>query len=208
MCFSLYTLRVCDLTMAEFVEYKKDGMWEYFWRDKQGHSVKCKICTSILKATHGSTKGLHEHLKRLHSCNILKRKADDEPQPSTSKCSTGPGPMKKYLIETGGNSLPAALSRHSACDGLSFRVIATSKDLRRGLTPMGHSHVPTLVESIRHQVLKHGQVIRSVVMADLDRKKRRRMFQHYHGRMDLYTQPPLYEHFHARGGHHWSLGLL
>jgi len=67
--------------MTEFVEYKKDGVWAYFWRDKQGHSAKCKICNSTLKATGGSTKGLHEHLKRLHSCNVLKTKADDEPQP-------------------------------------------------------------------------------------------------------------------------------
>ena len=47
----------------------------------------------------------------LHSCNVLKRKADDQPQPSTWKCSTGPGPMKKYLMDTVENSLPAVLSR-------------------------------------------------------------------------------------------------
>jgi len=75
-------------------------------------------------------------------------------------------------MDTGENSLPAVLSRLTACDGLSFRVIAMSKDLRRGLMAMGHSHVPTSVESIRQQVLKHGQVIRSVVKADLDRKKK------------------------------------
>ena len=60
--------------MAEFVEYKSHGIWEYFWSEKGGHSAKCKICNSTLKATGGSTKGLHEHLKWLHSCNVQKRK--------------------------------------------------------------------------------------------------------------------------------------
>jgi len=30
--------------MAKFVEYKKHGVWEYFWRDKQGPArSKCEV---------------------------------------------------------------------------------------------------------------------------------------------------------------------
>jgi len=70
--------------MAEFVDFKKDGVWEHFLREKGGNSAKCKLCSTILKATGGSTKGLHEHLKRIHSINVLKRQATDDAEPSTS----------------------------------------------------------------------------------------------------------------------------
>ena len=64
--------------MAEFVDFKKDGVWEHFLREKGGNSDKCKLCSTILKATGGSTKGLHEHLKQIHSINVLKRQATDD----------------------------------------------------------------------------------------------------------------------------------
>ena len=88
-----------------------------------------------------SGRRLHEHLKRIHGTNAMKRKADEELVQQTTSASarstaSAPGPMKKYLLETNENSLPAVLSRLTACDGLSFRVIATSKDLRRGLVAM------------------------------------------------------------------------
>jgi len=70
--------------MAQFVEYKKDGIWEHFLGEKNGNSAKCKLCSTILKATGGPTKGLHEHMKRIHSVNTMKRKCADDPQSSTS----------------------------------------------------------------------------------------------------------------------------
>jgi len=118
--------------------------------------------------------------------------------------------MKKYLMDTGENSLPAVLSRLTACDSLSFRVIWTSKDLRRGLMAMGHSHVPTSLKSIRQQVLRHGQVIRSVVTADLGRKKKDG--ERFSVTLNEWTSTRNRRHMninvHACGGQHWSLGLL
>jgi len=45
------------------------------------------FCNSKLKTVGGSTKGLHEHLKRVHDVTVLKRKTADEsesPMPTTS----------------------------------------------------------------------------------------------------------------------------
>jgi len=64
--------------MAEYGEFKNEGIWQHFLREKQGQSAKCKICKTVLKTVGGSTKGLHEHLRRVHSTSVLKRKADDE----------------------------------------------------------------------------------------------------------------------------------
>ena len=38
--------------MAEFIEYKKDGIWEHFLREKTGNSAKCKLCLTILHVTY------------------------------------------------------------------------------------------------------------------------------------------------------------
>ena len=59
--------------MSEFVEFKKDGIWLHFLREKHGQSAKCKVCKAVLKTTGDSTKGLHEHLKRVHDNSVLKR---------------------------------------------------------------------------------------------------------------------------------------
>jgi len=67
----------------EFIEYKTVGIWEHFFREKAGQSAKCKICSTIVKATGGSTKGLHEHLKRIHGTNAMKRK---NPEIATGWC--------------------------------------------------------------------------------------------------------------------------
>jgi len=73
-----------------------------FVREKAGQSAKCKICSTILKATGGSTKGLHEHLKRIHGTNTMKIKNPDDlqSQPSASTSTSSMGPMKKYLLTT------------------------------------------------------------------------------------------------------------
>jgi len=64
--------------MAEFVKYK-DGIWEHFLREKNSNSAKCKLCSTILKATGGSTKRLHECMERIHSVNTMKQKCADDP---------------------------------------------------------------------------------------------------------------------------------
>jgi len=48
--------------MAEYSEYKNEGIWQHFLREKHEQSAKCRLCKSLLKTVGGSTKGLHEHL--------------------------------------------------------------------------------------------------------------------------------------------------
>ena len=56
--------------MAQYTEFKTDGIWQHFLREKQGQSAKCKLCNTVLKTVEGSTKGLHEHLKRVHDVGL------------------------------------------------------------------------------------------------------------------------------------------
>jgi len=119
--------------------------------------------------------------------------------------------MKKFLLDNiDENSLPATLSRLTACDGLSFTVIVKSKDLRRGLVSMGFSQLPTSVDSIKQQVMKYGQKVRSLVMANLERKKAEG--QRFSLTFDEWTSTRNRRYMninaHARDGEYWSLGLL
>ena len=83
----------------------------------------------------GSTKGLHEHLKRVHDITVLKRKLADEE-------SHSPSPPKRDVVQQNDNTLSATLARMTARDGLPFRVFVTSPDLRRGLIAMGFGNLP------------------------------------------------------------------
>jgi len=59
------------------MKFKAVGIWQHFLSEKHGQSAKYKLCKTVLKTVEGSTKGLHEHLQRVHHMSILKRKAVD-----------------------------------------------------------------------------------------------------------------------------------
>ena len=104
----------------EFVEFKKDGVWQYFQRENKGQCATCKLCKAVLKTVGGSTKGLHVHLVSKHDINILKKPAEDTEtangNPSSSKQFKrgDTNNLNKYLMLTDQNSLSATLS---ACRG-------------------------------------------------------------------------------------------
>ena len=56
--------------MDEYVDFKKEGIWEHFKREKHGQTAQCKMCQSVLKTTSGSTKGLHKHEPVNGACKI------------------------------------------------------------------------------------------------------------------------------------------
>ena len=90
------------------MEYKNEGVWQHFLREKGGQSAQCKLCKTKLKTVGGSTKGLHEHLKRVHDVTVLKRKTEDDdksPMPTTSKCVATGGSMLSYVVQKNDNTL-------------------------------------------------------------------------------------------------------
>jgi len=52
-------------------------------------------------------KGLHEHMKRIHSVNTMKRKCADDPQPSTS--------TEEISIGQHGQKLTASNAQSTRC---------------------------------------------------------------------------------------------
>jgi len=39
--------------MAEYVEFKNEGIWQNFLREKSGQPAKCKLCKTELKTVGG-----------------------------------------------------------------------------------------------------------------------------------------------------------
>jgi len=199
----------------EFIDFKKEGVWLHFLREKCGQSAQCKLCKTILKTVGGSIKGLHKHLKRRHDIN-LKRKADDDgegtseqPTAKARKTATSGGPMTKFLLDRNENTLQAVIARMTARDGLPFRVFTTSPDLRRGMTALGLGNLPTSSESVKQLVMTQGRRIRSFVMEELaDKKKHGERFSLT---FDEWTSARnrryMNVNVHAQA-QYWSLGLI
>lgn len=107
-----------------FVEFKKDGVWQYFLRESKGQRCTCKLCKAILKTVGGSTKGLHVHLVSKHDINLLKKPAGDTESSETANGNPSSSKQLKrgdtkdlntYFMLNDQNSLSATLSRMTAC---------------------------------------------------------------------------------------------
>ena len=75
----------------------KSRIWAYFLLNSVDWKAKCVLCSSILKVSGGSTRGLHQHMKLKHSISVpkldngrLKRKissAHEVIKPNDEKCA-------------------------------------------------------------------------------------------------------------------------
>jgi len=207
--------------MAQYSEFKAEGIWQHFLREKHGQSAKCKLCNTVLKTVGGSTKGLHEHLKRVHDMSVLKRKTGnvtaDAAECSSSQSSGAAaavqssrmtGPLNKYMQRE--NTLQSTIARMTARDGLPFRLFATSPDLRKCLMARGFGNLPTSSETVKKMVMDEGRSVRSVVINELARKKREG--QRFSLTLDEWTSGRNRRYMninvHEKGGAFWSLGLI
>ena len=212
---------------AQYAEYKNStGIWQHFLRENDGQSAQCKLCKNKLKTVGGSTKGLHEHLKRMHDMSVMKRKAaadsgeeDDAgaaSQPSrekvAAKAKPNVGPMTKYCINVSANTLQATIARMTARDGLPFRPFITSPDLRKCLMAMGFANLPKSADTVKEMVMDQGRRVRSLVTGEI--AKRRAQGQRFSLTFDEWTSGRnrryIYMNInvHGEGGTFWSLGLV
>jgi hypothetical protein len=205
----------------EFVEFKKDGAWQYFLRENKGQCATCKLCKAELKTVGGSTKGLHVHLVSKHDINLLKKKPAEDTTDYTETANGKPSSSKqlkrgdtntlnKYLMLRDQNSLPATLSRMTACDGIPFLVFAQSNDLRKGLSAMGFRDIPKSPNGIHQVVMDHGLNIRAQVKAELAILKKQGV--RFSVSFDEWTSNRnrryMNVNVHESGDRYWNLGLI
>lgn len=145
----------------EYSDFKNEGIWQHFLRERMGQSAQCKICNVIIKTVGGSTSGMHTHLQTKHKISIRKRPASDEATESTSVTVSSSSSsskvnkyvantMDKYVQDADENSVGAILARMTSCDGLPFSVFTTSDDLRRALGDIGFANLPRSRNTIKN----------------------------------------------------------
>ena len=183
--FSLGSILPCTVIVMNFKVFKTDGIWEFYLRDSSGSHAQCLTCKKVLKCAGGSTKGLHVHQDTAHNNNLLKRKANtvpakDQSTPTSSSASPhslhvvlSPVPKKSKITDyfhSATNSLPAILSRMTACDGLQFSVFVTSPDLRACIRAIGHE-LPKSAETIKQKVLQYASSLQEKIVQEIQNEK-------------------------------------
>lgn len=204
----------------------KSGVWEYFERDSNGQSARCKLChpKTSLKTVGGSTKGLHTHLQTKHKISVLKKKSDGNvggigaaavpntgsEEKASCTASAVDGPLNKYVLYDFDRTLGATVSRMTARDGLPFRVFATSPDMRKAMAALGFTNLPKTANSIQKIVMEHGQKVRSFVTSEIVQRKT--AGERFTLTFDEWTSTRnrryMVVNVHALGGVFWSLGLV
>lgn len=200
----------------------KDSVWFYFLRGKKNkNECKCTTCGKIIHCAGGSTSGMHTHLKAIHNISLLKRSTSSNESSasiSSSSCSSSSSyTLSKKLNKSGlitqyfptDNNLPAVLARLTSRDGLSFRIICTSLDIRLGLTARGFSDIPKSVSGISNIVKNYGNKVKEQLKIEI--KKLKLDGQKFSLTFDEWTSIKnriyLNLNVHATDKMFWNLGL-
>lgn len=152
-------------SVIKFVEKdaEPDSVWFYFLRAVSGDSGKCKKCNAIIKTTSGSTSGLRTHMHSIHNLNVNKRQKPDSGNVPQTKKITDFDDISKS------NTLEACIARMAAKDGISFNVIASSDDIRKGLIARGFENPPKSATSVRDIILKCHMKVKQQIKDELNK---------------------------------------
>ncbi|XP_011859119.1 PREDICTED: uncharacterized protein LOC105556635 [Vollenhovia emeryi] len=198
----------------------KHSVWFYFLRGKKNkNECKCTTCGKIIHCAGGSTSGMHTHLKAIHNISLLKRSLNESSASTSCSSSTSSSSdtVSKKVIKSGSitqyfptdNCLPAVLARLTSRDGLSFRIICTSLDIRLGLTARGFSDIPKSVSGVSNIVKNFSNQVREQLKIEI--KKLKLDGQKFSLTFDEWTSIKnrryLNLNVHATDKMFWNLGL-
>lgn len=199
-----------------FQQFKAEGAWQHFSRDKEGATAQCQLCHNVIKCSGGSTKGLHTHLKAKHNIDLLKRASlassdDGTVTKQVNNTATAvAGPLAMFLLKSAENSLEATLARMIARDGLTFRVFVASPDLRSAMMAKGFSNLPKSAVTVQKLVMSHGDTLRSLTSAELAHRKA--LGKRFSVTFDEWTSTRnrryMNVNVHYGGSEFWNLGLV
>lgn len=168
-------------SLSDDAEKANKTLWDYFKKSENNESAECLLCSSILKISQRSRKGLVTHLKSKHCIDLKSQKSESEPQASTSreepKCEDDPNPKPKkkartiesYFIKE--YSMEKMISRMISRDGFTFRSFCTSTDLRYLFSRSGFK-LPNSPNTIRTIVLKFSDSVKGNMINEFNNLKK------------------------------------
>lgn len=112
-------------------------VWKHFKKDAGKDKARCDVdlgkrkCNAVLSCTGGSTKGLIDHLKRIHQIlDPLKSgptaSNSTQPGPSTSNAGAPPVKRQKLMTEFHSRSLEEMVAFDVAVVGMNFEQVVSS----------------------------------------------------------------------------------
>ena len=118
-------------------KYERLGHFSIY---KTTGKAQCKKCGKFLTMAGGSTRGLKRHLEDVHDIKI-----DDEPEGKKQKTDGASGSaqnnggMDKFLTKRQKMDLDEILAREAAIHAVSFRYLAGSELIKKGLGCTQHN---------------------------------------------------------------------
>lgn len=143
--------RVFNLVFSE--ANNQASVWYYFWKENTGLAglcMRCKDSHSVISASHRSTSGMRKHILSEHKINL-----DDFKLPSQIRQDK----TKKIHSYFGSTTCEETIARLAAKDGITFRQIASSVDIRKGLEARGFKDVPTSVHGVVSKIKVYYQKV-------------------------------------------------
>lgn len=184
-------------TYLENPKGKDQAMWCNFLRESNGRTAMCKLCSRVLSTLGGSTSSLRKHLRFKHK-ELSDRRTETEPttppkkmikvehlhispviaEPvSRKKAPITPKSAPKVLTPKRIKELPLSetlsqvLARMAALDGFPIISLATSSDIRQGLTARGFWDVPTTPESCWQMIMTYFNKVKQTMISDFHKLK-------------------------------------
>lgn len=198
----------------DYAEKSKALIWKYFLRNTNGETAQCKRldCKKILKISGGSTKGLHTHLLSVHKEQVNTNQAID----CAKSVIKSTGTIQKYLEQDAHDekTLNATIARLAAVDGLSFKTICESNDLRRLFKAEGYKNIPTSPNTVRLIVSDYYKKCVDLVKMAIHKAKHTgnfstKMFSlSFDEWTSISSKRYLNVNLHGRGEVYWNLGLV
>lgn len=133
------------------------------------YSVKVKSSKASAKKGTVQKVGAPMQVIKIEQIRNQKPTAVGPAKTSTLKSSGKPQPPPR----TGqiSDTLAQVLARMSALDGLSFRVLIDSQDIRQGLIARGFWDIPETVDSCREIVMSYSGMVRQSMVDEFHRLK-------------------------------------
>ena len=134
---------------------KRNKYSEFFDITKNGLTAKCKTCLKTFQCPDRATSGLKYHVEKVHNFTT----DDTKPQPDEKKPKINP--IMANFVQKKKPTLEEIISKEASSKGASFKYLAESDLIRRGISTYGYN-APKSSNTVRRLVHKSAENHRKI----------------------------------------------
>lgn len=148
--------------------------WSYYEKSNDVGICQFKNCSKKIKAKGGSTSGLHSHLKTEHNIDLFDDSNKKHFPIADIQLKNTRNLIENYISPLFERSTEAIISRLVVLDGIAFKRIAESYDIRYLINKQDKDNLPKSATTIKKIVVEFSNKIKSNLIklfADMITKK-------------------------------------